>query len=1027
MIDQEYKIPTTLSADEERPAVMDFDMLREEAMEIISRLSPDMWTDHNLHDPGINILEELCYAITDLAYRLDYPMKDLLAHEDPKRDPYANLHPAYEIMPCMPVTQLDIRKVILDIPGVQNAWVSKDQDPSPMLYYHDKQKLLTFSARDAVPVPLSGLYSIKIQPEPDYVGGKGPILKKAVLERWHQCRSLGEDLTAIELIGLQNVAIVAMIEVKEVANPNRLMQQIFERITEYVSPSPRFYDMETMLEKGYSRDHLFSGPLLDHGFLDDKELADSLPREELRTSDLIKVLMQIPEVRLVKKLEMKVLGEIHPWLVEVEEGKLPQLDILSSEVQLLINGQPVGTADREATNKQFLDTRNSLKLPALPKDQRFPKPPKGTYQDLEKYTSIQHHLPAIYGVGEEGLASSAPDARKAAAKQLKAYLLLFEQILANQHAQLEHFKGLFAFDRLPSNSQFAQLLKTVPHADQVLNPWLLLEGIQSDNDELVHVTLTDHDFKEYQVVELSGAGLANGIYKVSQLSPNSMDLHKLSPADHSPQYLETPHIRYHEAQLLDLIRHMGDPINTSGERIHRFYDHLLARYGETIVDYSSFFAANEQEYLLMSQFLIAQKQQFLKHYQTFSQDRNRGMNYQSRTESLRNIAGLQMRIQLLLGIGTDRRKNLTQAYEHNIEAIRQHYEIQTIAGVGEEETLLQLMAAMTEFRNFRLTEERSVEIWSPDRKLLAVSKQKAKASKSEEKPETLLLPFWQQTWAWNFSLEGMHLIEHILLRPIAADKAGIDHFFHDYYLVESYQLTLGKTDDNGDKINTLYCTTQRQKPQQAGDVIYLSGVSDQQDIRATVLSVDDAGFETRVDSGITSTDHKKGFWYYGEAEREKAAIFMVLHHKISAFEIVERSGMKILHCLSANHGLQTDMWVDLQIGDQQSRTERIIAVEEDAFEILWNEEEPTFSEDQTGIWQHANARHDPYSLQLTMILPKWPGRMQNPKFRSLVEKTIRDETPAHHNVYVRWLDLDEMNAFEIHQSVWFKYLEQNGL
>ena len=73
MINLENKIPTSISSSEEKPKAMDFDAHREEGIKLIQQLSPDLWTDHNLHDPGITLLEELCYAITDLAYRLDYP------------------------------------------------------------------------------------------------------------------------------------------------------------------------------------------------------------------------------------------------------------------------------------------------------------------------------------------------------------------------------------------------------------------------------------------------------------------------------------------------------------------------------------------------------------------------------------------------------------------------------------------------------------------------------------------------------------------------------------------------------------------------------------------------------------------------------------------------------------------------------------------------------------------------------------------------------------------------------------------
>ena len=47
----------------------DYRLLRAQGMDYIQCLSSKVWTDHNLHDPGITTLEVLCYALTDLAYR----------------------------------------------------------------------------------------------------------------------------------------------------------------------------------------------------------------------------------------------------------------------------------------------------------------------------------------------------------------------------------------------------------------------------------------------------------------------------------------------------------------------------------------------------------------------------------------------------------------------------------------------------------------------------------------------------------------------------------------------------------------------------------------------------------------------------------------------------------------------------------------------------------------------------------------------------------------------------------------------
>lgn len=70
----------TISRDNPLLESMQFDKLREIGLERIQELSKNIWTDYNLHDPGVTTLEALCYAITDLGYRLTFDMQDLLAN-----------------------------------------------------------------------------------------------------------------------------------------------------------------------------------------------------------------------------------------------------------------------------------------------------------------------------------------------------------------------------------------------------------------------------------------------------------------------------------------------------------------------------------------------------------------------------------------------------------------------------------------------------------------------------------------------------------------------------------------------------------------------------------------------------------------------------------------------------------------------------------------------------------------------------------------------------------------------------------
>ena len=54
-----------------------YDELLNEGISLIQKFSGDKWTDYNYHDPGITILEQLCYAITDIGYKTNFNIQDI--------------------------------------------------------------------------------------------------------------------------------------------------------------------------------------------------------------------------------------------------------------------------------------------------------------------------------------------------------------------------------------------------------------------------------------------------------------------------------------------------------------------------------------------------------------------------------------------------------------------------------------------------------------------------------------------------------------------------------------------------------------------------------------------------------------------------------------------------------------------------------------------------------------------------------------------------------------------------------------
>src|SRR5689334_17535296 len=155
------RTPPTLPLGPLEHVSMDYARLREEGLRLLGRLAGAQWTDFNTHDPGITILEQLCYAITDLGYRTAYSMPELLAGREPW------LPGPEAILTTDPVTLADVRKLALDVEGIGNAWVEASGDAAVPFFHHAPSGELRLrpdpAEPDAAPVQLHGLHRLTVQ------------------------------------------------------------------------------------------------------------------------------------------------------------------------------------------------------------------------------------------------------------------------------------------------------------------------------------------------------------------------------------------------------------------------------------------------------------------------------------------------------------------------------------------------------------------------------------------------------------------------------------------------------------------------------------------------------------------------------------------------------------------------------------------------------------------------------------------------------------------------------------------------
>jgi hypothetical protein len=423
-------------------------------------------------------------------------------------------------------------------------------------------------------------------------------------------------------------------------------------------------------ENCLSVDQIFEGPLLKHGFIENNELEDSELMEVIHVSDLIQIIMDIPGIIAVKNLEIASYPEDPTYDTELKSVKwfldlaydknyVPRLSVDKSTVVFFKDQLPY-----KANKKEVEEMVNALIAAERPQKLTppvtYPQVPKGTYRDLEEYTSIQEDFPLHYGIGYAGIPGLAnltdgeQTKKIAQTRQLKGYLMFFDQLLANYLSQLANVKFLFSMN--------------------------------AGKNEL----------GEYEI--------GRTYYTQALFS---------SVSDSDPLYINK---EGHEAEL-KLIAENESLFNT---RRNKFLDHLLARFAESFTDYAMMITRLSGNKAPRE--LIDDKLNFLNQYPEISSNRGLAFNYMDSCNfwHIDNKSGLEKRSSLLMGIPEKKAEDLVFTGDFKITPSGDLFSISIMDGsntllVGIEEYATEEKAReILENILILAIQEEKYEIISPD-------------------------------------------------------------------------------------------------------------------------------------------------------------------------------------------------------------------------------------------------------------------------------------------------------------------------
>ncbi|WP_299843933.1 hypothetical protein [uncultured Roseovarius sp.] len=461
-----------ITKDPKAPETLDFEALLASGIAYVQSLSRDSWTDYNEHDPGVTILENLVFALTDIAYRTNHPIADIIASSAASTGTPLERLPLFtgdRAFTTAPATGNDYRKLIYDqVADVRDVW------------------LVPVTERHGV----SGLFDVFIQAFPPVASEHGAMIRpdeqaitKDVQRLLEASRGIGIDFRKVELVPEELFALDLEISIAPDENPNSCVAAVLFAVDNALNPPPEIEDVDQALYAGMPPDELFQGPKLDLGVIRD----DSL-RPLVTQLDLNKTRAAILDVTGVVTVGQFMTRTVRSRVCP-EGPSLPTLSRRPADlngIQVFRNGVPMKLDYgrvllnlRHLEEKRRWQTRYAMRRMS---DTSYATVPLGKDdRHLNRYRSIQHIFPEIYGIGEKGTEGAVPITergrnqhqeqalRRARARQLKGYLTFFEQMMADHLSQLDATADLFALPSERPTYNWQALTRPSAHPDDPSN------------------------------------------------------------------------------------------------------------------------------------------------------------------------------------------------------------------------------------------------------------------------------------------------------------------------------------------------------------------------------------------------------------------------------------------------------------------------------------------------------------------------------------------------------------------------------
>ncbi|WP_299114013.1 hypothetical protein [uncultured Winogradskyella sp.] len=567
------EVTTSYIVNKELPITQNFKLLREEGLALIQDVSDYEWTNLNPSDPGVTILDQICYALTELGYCNDFPVKDILTTVNGDLVIENQYYLPENILTTSPISIEDYIKYLIDrVDYVTNAVIVpiKSSISSYMVYLHiDKS--------------ITNIEIIK-------------SICKTAYYTLNNSRNLCETFVVNPLEKIE-VLLSGQIDIGKDIDVKSLLSEIQVKLDNYIFSNVQQKGYDKLKEEGIPTNTIFNGPILQNGWILSQDIKPK--KNKVFLTEVNALMTSVNGVEVISQL--KFYNTKDSTVINSLDNQVVNIDIIESvnanRLKISRNGKDIKdqvTEELIETAKKTYQLETNVELKSVSAICLGPDLPKGTYRDINNYYSIQNTLPEIYRVGVNAIDSGASNYQIAQSRQLMGYLTLVDQVLANQFSQLANISKLFSFKNTmtgdPSDSNTFYNTNNDPQKMKGSYP----VPFESFSPTYFYQSL-------YDIPQIKPLLKSNDIFNFSVKYISKKDLDKRSWKD----YIKDPYNSY----IWGIKNYIEDD-EISFSRRNEILNHLLARHGESplvidaIIDGSKYTGDKTQDQVIFKSLLL---------------------------------------------------------------------------------------------------------------------------------------------------------------------------------------------------------------------------------------------------------------------------------------------------------------------------------------------------------------------------------------------------------------------------------------